>query len=57
MTKFFVCYFLKNFLAEGRADPNTTIRGPSSACQRNAIYMAFCWRADDGPTLNSGLVA
>ena len=23
--------------------------GPSSARQRNAILMAFCWRADDGP--------
>ena len=23
--------------------------GPSSARQRNAIYMAFRWRADDGP--------
>ena len=22
--------------------------GPSSACQQNAISMAFCWRADDG---------
>ena len=22
----------------------------SSACQQNAIEMAFCWRADDGPT-------
>ena len=22
--------------------------GPSKARQRNAIYMAFCWRADDG---------
>ena len=21
--------------------------GPSSACQRNAISMAFCWRSDD----------
>ena len=25
--------------------------GPSSARQRNAIYMAFRWRADDGPLL------
>ena len=25
--------------------------GPSSACQRNAIKMAFRWRADDGPLL------
>ena len=30
---------------------------PSSARQRNAISMAFRWPADDGPTLNAGLVA
>ena len=42
---------------EGWEDPNTTISGPSSACQRNAISMAFRWHADDGPTLNAGLVA
>ena len=41
---------------EGREDPNTTISGPSSARQRSAISMAFRWRADDGPTLNAGLV-
>ena len=40
-----------------REDPNTTISGPSSARQRSAIYMAFRWRADDGPTLKAGLVA
>ena len=33
---------------EGRKDPNTTFSGPS---------MAFCCRADGGPTLNAGLVA
>ena len=38
-------------------DPDTTINGPSSARQRNAILMAFCWRADGGPTLNAGSVA
>ena len=44
---------------EGREDPNTTIRGPSLAHQRNAstVQMAFRWRADDGLTLNAGLVA
>ena len=26
---------------EGREDPNTTISGPSSACQRNAIKWHF----------------
>ena len=36
---------------ETREDPNTTISGPSSARQRSPIYMAFRWRADDGPTL------
>ena len=46
---------------ETREDLNTTISGPSSARQRSAIYiyiyMAFRWRADDGPTLKAGLVA
>ena len=42
---------------EGREDPNTTISGPSLACQQNAIKMAFCWRANDGPTSNAGFVA
>ena len=42
---------------EGIEDPNTTINGPSSARQRNAIYMAFRWWADDGQTLKAGLVA
>ena len=37
--------------------PNTAINGSSSARKRNAIEMAFRWRADDGPTLNAGLVA
>ena len=42
---------------DGRKDPNTTISGPSSARQRNAISMLFRWRVDDGPTMNAGLVA
>ena len=42
---------------EGREDPNTTMIGQSSARQRNTIQMAFHWHADDGPTLNAGLVA
>ena len=45
------------FVDEGREDSNTTIGGPSSARQRNAIEVAFRWRADGGPTLNAGLVA
>ena len=31
--------------------------GPLSARLRNVIEMAFHWQADDGPTLNAGLVA
>ena len=38
---------------EGREDQNTTISGPSSAGQRNA----FRWRDDDGPLMNTDLVA
>ena len=34
LTRFFCCCFLVD---EGRKDPNTTISGPSSARQRNAI--------------------
>ena len=46
------------FLAyKGIDDLNTTISWPSSAHQRNVIFMAFRRRADDGPTLNAGLVA
>ena len=42
---------------EGCEDPNTTISGPSSSRQRNAIKMTFRWCADDGPTLNADSVA
>ena len=42
-------------VSEGREDPNTNISGPSPARQRNAIQMAFRWRADDGPLLNAGM--
>ena len=45
------------FVDEGRDHPNTTISGSSSTRKRNAIYMAFRWRADGGPKLNAGLVA
>ena len=38
-------------------DPNTTICGPSSGRQRNAISMALRWIGNDGQTLNAGLVA
>ena len=30
--------------------------GALPACQRNAIRMAFRWRADSGPQLDSGWV-
>ena len=53
LTTFFAVFLVD----ERRDDQNTTKSGPSSAHQRNAIYMAFCWRPDDGLTLNSGLVA
>ena len=36
---------------EGREAPHTTIYGPSLARQRNAILMAFSWRANDGQPL------
>ena len=46
------------FLVDERIeDPNTTKSWSSSAWQRNAIEMAFLWRADDCPTLNASLVA
>ena len=44
------------FVFRGREDSNITKCGPSLARQRNAIKMAFRWRACDGPTLNAGLV-
>ena len=50
-------FLLKLARVETREDPNTTISGPSSARQRSAVYMAFRWRADDGPTLKAVLVA
>ena len=51
-------FFSLLFLADKRRDdPNTIRSGPSSAHRLNAIPMAFRWRAGDGQTLNSGLVA
>ena len=49
--------FLYFLVDEGIDDPNTTINGLSPAHQPNAILMALRWRADDCPTLNTGLVA
>ena len=40
---------------EGREFQKTTRSGPLSARQRNAIKMAFRWRAYNDPTWNSGL--
>ena len=44
---------------EGIEDTNITINGPSSARteKRHLLYMAFHWRADNGPQLNADLVA
>ena len=53
---FVFCFFFWGVVDEERKGPSTIISGPSLACQRNAIKMAFRWRADDGPTLNAGLV-
>ena len=47
----FIYFFF--FDERGGEDSNTSISGPSTACQRNAIQMAFRWRADAGPTLNA----
>ena len=47
-------FFFFFFFDEGRNYSNTTISGPSTARQRNAIQMAFRWQADGGPTLNAG---
>ena len=50
--------FLTTFFLFYRwGDPNTTISGPSSVRQWNAITMAFRWCTNDGPTWNAGLVA
>ena len=49
---FVYCFYLVD---EGREDPNTTKRRPSSARQRNAIKWRFSGRGDNGPTLNAGL--
>ena len=32
----------------------STKRGPLSAHKRNAISIAFCWRANSGPRLSAG---
>ena len=50
-------YFFLFFNDKGIDDPNTAINGPPSARQRNAFEIAFRWWADNGPTLNAGLVA
>ena len=50
-------FFVVFLVDEGIEDPNTTVNGPSSARQWNTIHMAFPWWADEGPTLNAGLVA
>ena len=49
----FIFVFFYFLMRGGGKDSNTTISGPSTARQRNAIQMAFRWRADAGPTLNA----
>ena len=56
-SKFDNVFFFFFLVVEGLEDSNITKNVPSSARQRNAIEMAFRWRADDGPTLNASLVA
>ena len=46
-----------SFFSCRREDPDTTLSGPSSARQRNAIYMAFRWRAHDIPTIIASSVS
>ena len=53
----FFCVFFFLFVYEGREDPNATLSRPSSALQRNTIWMELRWCADVGPTWNAGLVA
>ena len=36
---------------------DTTMSGPLSSRQQNAIEMAFCWRDGGGPSLNADLLA
>ena len=50
---------IQKILSKGvvREDRNATKNGPTSAHQRNAIDVAFCWRVDNGPPLNPGFVA
>ena len=50
----FICVFLDD---EEREDLNNTIGEPSSAFQRIAISMTFCWFADDDLTFNPCYVA
>ena len=55
----FVCLFVffGGLSLWGEGGSKYHISAPSSARQRNAIQMAFRWIADEGPALNSGLVA
>ena len=41
---------------EGKEDPNTAINRHHRPASETPL-LAFRWRADDGPTLNAGLVA
>ena len=50
---------IQNTLSEGvvKDNRNATKNGPPLTHQQIAIEMAFCWRFDNGPPLNAGLVA
>ena len=48
LTTFFVLFFLVD---EGREDPNTTKSGPFIGLLAKRHFMAFCWRANDGPNI------
>ena len=54
---FFLTFFFKLVGAGGGGQDPKPTKSTTWVRQQNAIYMAFRWRVDDGPTLNAGLVA
>ena len=56
-SKFDNIFFLFFAVGEGIEDPDTAIYWPSSARQQTPFKRCFAGWADDGPTLNAGLVA
>ena len=45
----FVSNAVPDHMKNDRATKSAFHVGPTSARQRNSVYMAFRWRADDGP--------